>query len=68
VTALAISDFFTASGDESGTVYLRRLWSDDGDEFETKIEVEGNMPVTNLLFHPQKMAVFVSTSGPDVGL
>lgn len=32
----------------------------------TKIQVEDNQPVTNLLIHPDGISLFISTIGPDV--
>lgn len=47
-------------------MYIHKLYNDDGNEFATKIEVEGGKPVTHILLHPDAQSVFVSTTGPDV--
>lgn len=56
VTTIAIDKTFFASGDDAGTVHVHKLYNDDANEFNTKIEVEGGKPVTNILFHPDGLS------------
>ena len=48
-------------------MFIHLLYTDDESvKSNTKIELEGGKPVTAILFDPNGLEVFVSTTGPDV--